>query len=67
MPAVAARTGRTRPPSAADWVWAAAFAAALLPLTVIELVRAMTLPGGIARLAATIGPVSYTHLTLPTN
>ena len=62
MPAVAARTGRTRPPSTADWVWAAAFAAALLPVTVIELVGAMTLPGDAAWLAATIGLFVVLHL-----
>ena len=43
-------------------MWAAAFAAALLPVTVIELVGAMTLPGDAAWLAATIGLFVVLHL-----
>ncbi|KQM82854.1 hypothetical protein ASE68_05960 [Agromyces sp. Leaf222] len=51
-----------RPPSTADWVWAAACAAALLPVTVVELVReAGSAPDGVW-LAATISLFVVLHL-----
>ena len=50
-----------RAPSLADWVWAAACAAALLPLTVVELVLA-TNESDAAWLAGTIGLFVVLHL-----
>ena len=48
-------------PSLADWVWAAACVAALLPLTVVELVLAAN-GSDAAWLAGTIGLFVVLHL-----
>ncbi|WP_448810823.1 sensor histidine kinase [Agromyces bauzanensis] len=62
MPPVVADSDRTGSPSTADWVWAAAIAAALLPVTVIELVTAMSLPRDAVLLAVTTGLFVMLHL-----
>lgn len=51
-----------RPPSIADWVWAAACAAALLPVTIVELVREAGTPPDGTRLAGTIALFGALHL-----
>lgn len=51
-------------PSLADWVWAAAFAAALLPVTVVELVADAGLPSDAAWLGVTVGLFAALHLTV---
>lgn len=62
MPPVVADSDRTRPPSTADWVWAVALATALLPVTVIELLAAMSLLRDAVLLAVTIGLFVVLHL-----
>ncbi|MDF2573284.1 MAG: Two component integral rane signal transduction histidine kinase [Agromyces sp.] len=57
--AVAATDGA---PSAADWVWAAAFAAALLPVTVIELLAALPSPPDVAWITVVVGLFVVLHL-----
>lgn len=51
-----------RSPSAADWVWAAALAAALLPVTVIELLAALSPSPDAAWLAIIVGLFAVLHL-----
>jgi signal transduction histidine kinase len=53
-----------RPPALADWVWAAALAAALLPVTVVELVRAAIAPSDTAWLVGSIGLFVVLHLVV---
>ena len=52
-------------PTVADWVWAAACAAALLPLTVVELVLAANGSSDAAWLAGTIGLFVVLHVIVP--
>lgn len=54
----------SRSPSSADWVWAAAWAAALLPVTVVELVREAGSTPDTAWLAGTIALFVVLHLTV---
>ncbi|WP_136708582.1 histidine kinase [Agromyces sp. H66] len=51
-----------RSPSAADWVWAAAFAAALLPVTVTELLATLPTPPDAAWLTFILGMFVVLHL-----
>ncbi|MGI9822520.1 sensor histidine kinase [Agromyces sp. Marseille-Q5079] len=60
--AAAAGSSGTRPPSTADWVWAAACAAALLPVTVVELVREAGPAPDAVWLAGTISLFVVLHL-----
>lgn len=53
-----------RTPSVADWAWAAACAAALLPVTVVELVREAGPAPDVAWLAGTIALFAVLHLTV---
>ncbi|MDQ0893093.1 sensor histidine kinase [Agromyces ramosus] len=53
-----------RPPTVADWVWAAACAAALLPVTVVELVREAGEAPDAVWLAGTIVLFVVLHLTV---
>lgn len=54
----------TRAPSVADWAWAAAWAAALLPVTVVELVREAGSAPHVVWLAGTIALFVVLHLTV---
>jgi signal transduction histidine kinase len=54
----------TRPPSIADWVWAAAGAAALLPVTIVELVREAGPTPDRVWIAGTIALFVVLHLTV---
>ena len=51
-------------PSIADWAWAAACAAALLPVTVVELVQEAGTEPDIAWLAGTIALFVVLHVTV---
>ncbi|GAA1771459.1 sensor histidine kinase [Agromyces humatus] len=62
-PAIA-RAGSSRPPSLADWVWAAAAAAALLPLTLVEIFAAARLPHDGGWLVATLTLYAVLHVTI---
>jgi signal transduction histidine kinase len=55
-------SSEARPPSSADWVWAAACAAALLPVTVVELVREAGPAPEAAWLVGTIALFVVLHL-----
>lgn len=59
-----ARAGSARTPSLADWVWAAAAAAALLPLTLVEIFSAARLPRDAGWLAATLALYAALHVTV---
>ncbi|MCD2441797.1 histidine kinase [Agromyces sp. SYSU K20354] len=61
---VNARAGSSRPPSTADWVWAGAAAAALLPLTLVEIFAAARLPQDGWWLAATLTLYAVLHTTV---
>jgi signal transduction histidine kinase len=54
----------SRPPSVADWVWAAACAAALLPVTIVELVREAGPTPDVVWLAGTITLFVVLHLAV---
>ncbi|HET6672344.1 MAG TPA: histidine kinase [Agromyces sp.] len=59
-----ARAGSPRTPSLADWVWAAAAAAAFLPLTLVEIFSAARLPQDTGWLAATLALYAALHVTV---
>ena len=59
-----ARAVSSRTPSLADWVWAAAAAAALLPLTLVEIFSAARLPQDAGWLAATLALYAALHVTV---
>jgi signal transduction histidine kinase len=61
---IGSRVDTTRPPSVADWVWAAAAAAALLPLTLVEILNAAQLPQDAPWLAAVLTLFSVLHVTV---
>ena len=61
-PAVPGGPIEPRPPSIADWAWAAACAAALLPVTIVELVREAGPAPDVVWLTATIALFSVLHL-----
>ncbi|MFD4420654.1 sensor histidine kinase [Agromyces sp. NPDC058484] len=59
-----ARADSPRAPSLADWVWAGAAAAALLPLTLVEILNAARLPQDGSWLAATLTLYAALHVTV---
>ncbi|MEV1131546.1 sensor histidine kinase [Agromyces sp. NPDC049794] len=62
LPEAGVAGDESRSPSAADWVWAAALGAALLPVTVIELLAAFPSPPDTAWPAVIVGLFVVLHL-----